>query len=261
MDFDFAQIDGIINARSLAIVGASQKPMKFGSSFTAAQLNFGFSGAVYLVNPHEEEIMEREVYPDLLSLPEAPDLVCLTIPAHSSMDVLRQCAQIGVKGVVMMAAGFSEIGDQGKVLEEEALSLAREGGFRIVGPNCFGLYNPRNRLTLLPGFDFSTTPGRTAFISQSGGFAAHVARQGKSLGIHFSAIVSYGNASDLNESDFLYYFGEDPETEVIAGYLEGARDGRRFFNALREAAVRKPVVLWKVGKSEPSRRAVISHTR
>ncbi len=260
MGFEFASIDAIINARSMAIVGASQKPKKFGASFTASQLAFGFSGPVYLVNPGEREIMGREVYPDLLSLPGAPDLVYLTIPAHSSMDVLRQCAEVGVKGVVIMAAGFREIGEKGKALEEEALRLARRGGFRIVGPNCFGLYNPRNRLTLLPGFDFSTEPGKTAFISQSGGYAAHVARQGKSLGIKFSAIVSYGNAADLNESDFLLYFGQDPQTEVIAGYLEGATQGRKFFAALREASSRKPVVLWKVGRCEPSRRAVVSHT-
>ena len=260
MGFEFAEIDAIINAGSMAIVGASQKPMKFGTSFTAAQLTFGFSGAVYLVNPSEEEIMGRDVYPDLLSLPETPDLVYLMIPAHLSMDVLRQCAQMGVKGVVIMAAGFRDIGEEGKALEKLALQLAREAGFRIIGPNCFGLYNPRNRLTLLPGFDFSTEPGKTAFISQSGGYAAHIGSQAQSLGIRFSAIVSYGNAADLNESDLLLYFGQDPQTDVIAGYLEGATDGRRFFEVLREVSSQKPVVLWKVGKTEQSRRAVASHT-
>jgi acyl-CoA synthetase (NDP forming) len=260
VEFNFDQIDAIINADSLAIVGASRNPAKFGASFTASQLTFGFEGPVYLVNPSEKEIMGREVYPDLQSLPETPDLVCLMIPAESSMDVLRECAKLRVKGVVIMAAGFSEIGDEGRVLEEEALRLAREGGFRIVGPNCFGLYNPRNGLTLLPGYDFSKEPGKTAFISQSGGLAAHMGRQGKSLGIRFSSIVSYGNGADLNESDLLRYFSCDPHTEIIAGYLEGARDGREFFSALREASSRKQVVLWKVGKGESSRRAVMSHT-
>jgi acyl-CoA synthetase (NDP forming) len=260
LEFDFEEIDALINARSLAIIGASGKPLKFGSLSTATQLAYGFTGPVYLVNPNETEIMGQKAYPDLKSLPEVPELVYITIPAHRSMEVLKDCAAIGVKGVIILASGFREIGEEGKALEEEALRLAREGGFRIIGPNCFGVYNPRNRLTLLPGHDFSTTPGNTAFISQSGGFSAHVGRLGKDLGIDFSAIISYGNGADLDESDFLLYFARDPQTEFIAGYLEGAKDGRRFFNALREAASRKTVVLWKVGKSEPSRRAVVSHT-
>ncbi|MBN2025244.1 MAG: CoA-binding protein [Actinobacteria bacterium] len=260
MHFDFAEIDAIINARSMAIVGASAKPVKFGSLFTASQLTYGFSGPVYLVNPGETEIMGREVYPDLASLPETPELVITTIPAHRSMDVLRDCAGMGVKGVIIMAAGFREIGEGGEEMEREALRLAREGGFRIVGPNCFGIYNPRNRLTLLPGHDFSYTPGDVAFISQSGGFSVHVGRQCKDLGIDFSAIVSYGNGADLDEIDLVRYFTQDPQTGIIAGYLEGTADGRRFQHALQEAASRKTVVLWKVGKSASSARAVVSHT-
>lgn len=260
MAFNFTEIDAIVNARSMAIVGASAKPIKFGSLFTASQLTYGFSGPVYLVNPGETEIMGREVYPDLRSLPEVPELVCLTIPAHASMDILRDCAGLGVKGVIIMAAGFREMGEEGEVLEREALRLAREGGFRIIGPNCFGIYNPRNRLTLLPGYDFSSTPGNVALISQSGGFSVHVGRQCKSLGVDFSAIISYGNGADLDETDLIRYFAADPQTEVIAGYLEGTSDGRLFMQALREAASRKTVVLWKVGKSASSARAVVSHT-
>jgi len=260
LPFNFEEIDAVINARSMAIVGASGKPVKFGSLFTASQLAYGFSGPVYLVNPSETEIMGREVYPDLRSLPEVPELVYLTIPAHRSMDILRDCADLGVKGVIIMASGFREMGEEGKALEEEALRLARKGGFRIVGPNCFGIYNPRNRLTLLPGHDFSETPGNVGFISQSGGFSVHVGRQCKSLGIDFSAIVSYGNGADLDETELIRYFTADPHTEVIAGYLEGAADGRLLLEALKEAAAKKTVVIWKVGKSASSARAVVSHT-
>ncbi|MBC7230960.1 MAG: CoA-binding protein [Actinobacteria bacterium] len=258
--FDFEEIDAIINARSLAIVGASAKPVKFGSLFTATQLTFGFKGPVWLVNPGEKEILGRPVYPDLRSLPEVPDLVYLTIPAHRSMDILEDCADLGVKGVIIMAAGFREAGGEGAALEAKALRLAREGGFRIVGPNCFGIYNPRNRLALLPGHDFSDRPGDVAYISQSGGFSVHVGRQCKSLGIDFSAIVSYGNGADLNEIELLRYFAADPQTSIIGAYLEGTTDGRLFAAALAEAASRKTVVIWKVGKSESSSRAVTSHT-
>ncbi len=260
MHYDFDEIDAVINARSLAIVGASAKPVKFGSLFTMSQLAYGFSGPVYLVNPGEEEIMGHKVYPDLASLPEVPELVYLTIPAHRSMDILRQCAELGVKGVIVMAAGFREIGEGGEALEKEALEIARGGGFRIVGPNCFGIYNPRNRLALLPGHDFSSTPGEVAFISQSGGFSVHVGRQCKSLGIDFSAIVSFGNGADLDETGLMRYFADDPQTSTIAAYLEGAADGRLFLQALQRACARKTVVLWKVGKSAPSARAVMSHT-
>ncbi|MGQ9475248.1 MAG: CoA-binding protein [Actinomycetota bacterium] len=260
MDFEFEEIDAIINARSLAIVGASVKPLKFGSLFTASQLTFGFSGPVYLVNPGEKEIMGHPCYPDLASLPEVPELVYIAIPAYRSLDILRKCARLRVKGVVLLAAGFREMGEEGAKLEREAVSIARSGGFRIIGPNCFGIYNPRNRLTLLPGHDFSDVPGEVAFISQSGGFSAHVARMAGDLGIHFSAVVSYGNGADLNEVDLLRYFARDPATQVISGYLEGASEGRRLYEALKEAASRKDVVMWKVGKSESSRRAAASHT-
>jgi len=260
LPFDFNEIDLIINARSLALVGASSAPFKFGSLMTMSQLTMGFDGPIYLVNPREKEIMGHEVYPDIRSLPEAPDLVYLTIPAHRSMDVLRECAEVGVRAVVMIAAGFKDIGESGKELEDEALELARTGGFRIIGPNCFGIYNPRNGLTLTPGYDFSKTPGDIAFISQSGSFSVHLTREAQSLGMGFSAVVSYGNASDINESDLLRYFARDPKTSYIAGYLEGVGDGRDFVEALSEATASKPVVLWKVGRAESSRRAVASHT-
>jgi acyl-CoA synthetase (NDP forming) len=258
--FSFEEIDAIINAGSLAIVGASSAPMKFGTLLTQSQLKMGFDGPVYLVNPRETEIMGLKVYPDLRSLPETPDIVYVAIPAHRAMDTLRDCAAMGVKGVIIIASGFREIGEKGSALEREALDIAREGGFRIIGPNCFGIYNPRNGLTVLPGHDFTRVPGDTAFISQSGGFSVHVARQAQSLGITFSAVVSYGNAADIDEADLVTYFSMDPETSVIAGYLEGAVRGREFFEALKQAAALKPVIIWKVGKGESSRRAVRSHT-
>jgi acyl-CoA synthetase (NDP forming) len=260
MGFDFTQIDEILNARSIAIVGASNSPMKFGGMLTASQLAMGFEGPVYLVNPKEHEIMGYRAYPDLLSLPQPPELVYIVIPANRSLEVLKECGQVGAKGVVLVSAGFRESGEDGKTLEQEAMRLALEGGFRIIGPNCFGIYNPRNRLTLLPGVDFSTTPGDVAFLSQSGGFSTHVARLGQSLGIRFSAVVSYGNGVDIDETDLLHYFARDPQTRFIGAYLEGVRDGRVFLEALKEAASRKQVVLWKVGKASPSQQAVMSHT-
>jgi acetate---CoA ligase (ADP-forming) subunit alpha len=258
--FDFEEMDAILNARSVAIVGASSNPMKFGGMMTASQLAMGFDGPIFLVNPNQEEILGHKAYPDLRSLPQAPELVYIGIPAHHSREALEECAEVGVKGVVMVASGFRETGEKGDALEKDALRLARQGGFRIIGPNCFGLYNPRNRLTLVPGHDFSTTLGDVAFLSQSGGLSAHIGRLGKSQAVDFSAIVSYGNGVDVNETDLLRYFARDPHTRVIAAYLEGVRDGRAFLEALKEATSKKTVVLWKVGKAESARRALMSHT-
>ncbi|MBU1670834.1 MAG: CoA-binding protein [Actinobacteria bacterium] len=258
--FDFRQMDSIINARSLAVVGASNSPAKFGYYYTRSQLEMDFDGDVFLVNPNEDEVFGVRAYPDLLSLPSRPDLVYLAIPAHLSIDVLRDCAAVGVRCVMMIASGFREIGEDGLRLEREALRIARRGGFRILGPNCFGIYNPRTRLTMLPGPDFSHEPGDVAFISQSGGFSAHVARMGKGLGVGFSAVVSYGNAADLDEIDLIRYFTRDPATAVISCYIEGTSSGHRFFEAVREAAVVKPVVVWKSGRGASAGRAVQTHT-
>lgn len=260
MSFDFEELDRIINAGSLAIVGASNTPMKFGTLFAASQSRMGFQGPMYFINPREKEILGQPVYPDLLSLPEAPELVYLTIPALRSIEVLEDCAELEVKGVVMLAAGFSESGEDGEALEKEALKLARRGGFRIIGPNCFGIYNPRNGLTMLPGYDFSRTPGEVAFFSQSGGFGVHVVREGLSLGLRFRAAVSYGNAADIDETDLIRYFALDEGTGIIAGYIEGVRRGREFASALKQAASAKPLVIWKVGGGGASQRAVVSHT-
>ncbi len=250
----------ILEARSLALVGASAKPFKFGSLFLSSLLRMGYEGRVYPIHEREREIMGLPAWPDLSSLPEVPELVYFTVPAHRCMEALRECAGLGVKAVVIMASGFREAGPEGERLEREALRLAAEGGFRIIGPNCFGIYNPSTRLTLLPGGDFSHEPGKLAFLSQSGGYAAHFGRMCMALGMGFSAIVSYGNGADLDECDLLEHFAGDGRTEIIAGYLEGARDGRRLYGVLREAAARKPVIVWKVGRSEAARRAAASHT-
>lgn len=253
-------LDAIINARSLAVVGASEKPMKFGSLFMKSQLHYGFKGKLYPVNPEKREIFGLPSYPSLAALPEAPDLVYIAIPAHRALDALEECAALRVKGVVILASGFREAGPEGLELEKKALELARRGGFRIIGPNCFGIYNPRNGLTLLPGHDFSREEGSLAFISQSGGYAAHVGRLGKDLGLKFRAIVSFGNACDVDEADLLDYFGRDEGTHAVACYLEGTKDGRRLFQVLKYIGSRKPVVVWKVGRAESSARAVASHT-
>lgn len=257
---EFEEIHRILNARSLAIVGASNSPEKFGYQIMQSNLTMGFKGPIYPVNRNASQVLGFKSYPSVADLPESPDVVYLTIPAHRSMDILKDCASRGTKCVVIIASGFREIGEERKRMEEEALKIAREGGFRIIGPNCFGIYNPRNCITMLPGHDLSKEFGDVAFISQSGGFAVQVARLGNSLGINFSAALSYGNAADIGECDLLRYFSDDPDTNIIGCYIEGTQNGTEFKRVIEETAAKKPLIVWKAGDTEVSRRAVLSHT-
>jgi len=215
--------------------------------------------AVYPVNPKYPEVLGLPCYPSLRAIPGVVDHVIVSIPAESALTLLDDCAAKGVKSVHFFTAGFSETGDAERAeLESAMLSKASAGGFRIIGPNCVGLFVPKSRLVATTGV--SLEPGPIAFISQSGGHAHDLPFHGGPRGLRFSKVVSYGNALDVDESELLQYFCEDPETEIIAVYIEGVRDGRRFQGALREAAARKPVAIYKGGTTEAGKRAAHSHT-
>jgi acyl-CoA synthetase (NDP forming) len=173
--------------------------------------------------------------------------------------LLDDCAAKGVKSVHFFTAGFSESGYTERAeLERAMLSKARSGGFRIIGPNCIGLFVPRSRLVNATGVPLE--PGPIAFISQSGGHAQNLPFYSAQRGLRFSKVVSYGNALDVDESELLEYFSQDPETEIIAAYIEGVKDGQRFRKALQEATARKPVVVYKGGTTEAGKRAAHGHT-
>ncbi len=215
--------------------------------------------AVYPVNPKHEEVLGLPCYPSLQAIPGVVDHVVVSIPAESALTLLDDCAAKGVKSVHFFTAGFSETGDaQRAELESALLSKANAGGFRIIGPNCGGLFVPKSRLVATTGVPLD--PGPIAFISQSGGHAHDLPFCGGPRGLRFSKVVSYGNALDVNESELLQYFSEDPETEIIAAYIEGVKDGRRFLRVLREAAARKPVAIYKGGMTEAGKRAAHGHT-
>jgi acyl-CoA synthetase (NDP forming) len=173
--------------------------------------------------------------------------------------LLDECAAKGVRSVHFFTAGFGESGFPERAeLEREMLRKARAGGFRIIGPNCVGLYVPKSRLMNTLGVPLE--PGPVAFISQSGGHANNLPADGGPRGLRFSKVVSYGNALDLDENELLAHLCQDPDTDVIAVYIEGVRDGRRFLGVLREAAARKPVVIYKGGRTEAGKRAAFGHT-
>lgn len=245
--------------KAIAIVGASDGNFSAGSYFMSYILDYGYAGPVYPVNPTKQVVHGLKAYPDLSSIPGQVDYVICCLPAPKILDLLAECPAKGVKVVHLFTARMSETGQQkGKDLEAEILQQARRMNVRLIGPNCMGVYHPRQGIGF--GYDMSKEPGTVGAVFQSGGASALLVRYGELQGLRFSKVISYGNALDLDESDFLRYLAHDDETEVIAAYFEGIKDGRRFFDALADAAHAKPVIAIKGGRSIAGTKSVASHT-
>ena len=250
-------LDIIFYPRSVALIGASREVDFYINTISASKLSEKF----FLVNPRYSEVLGLKCYPSILDIPEPVDYAIFAIPARIIPKVLEECGKKGVKVVHIYSSGFSETGlEEGKKLEEELLKMVKGGFTRLIGPNCFGVYCPGGGLTLLPGADFPRESGSVAFISQSGGLAERFCIYARSLGLRFSKVVSYGNALDINESDLLEYLIKDPETRIIAMYIESIKDSKRFMKLIKEAARVKPVVIWKGGLTEVGSKAAKSHT-
>jgi len=251
-------LNDILHPRSVALVGISSRPEEFTHMYLKGLIDFPFKGPIYPVNPKVTQIRDLQAYPSVMDIPGPVDYVFSLLPARLTPPLVEECVAKEVNVLAMFTSGFREKDEAGAAMEAEIVRIARKGGMRILGPNCLGLYCPAVGLGLRS--DFPREVGNVAFISQSGGNATDVIMMGKHLGIRFSKVISYGNASDLSESDFLEYLTEDPETEIIAAYIEGVKDGARFFRALTEAAAVKPVVVLKGGCSEGGNRAATAHT-
>ena len=252
-------LEYLFHPRSIAIVGVSSNPGNWGGGVWPRVLQeMGFAGDLYLVNPEFSQFRSMKVYPSLKDIPGSVDLVIVSVPAPAVPRVMEDCVTKGVKVAHIFSAGFRENGEEGARLEMEITKIAAKGGVRILGPNCMGVYHPAGGLSWRP--DFPRESGGLAFLSQSGFNSTNVLKQAEVRGIRFSKLISYGNACDLNETDFLEYLASDPETRVIAAYIEGVKDGQRFFRVLREVAKAKPVVLLKAGRTEAGWRASASHT-
>jgi acyl-CoA synthetase (NDP forming) len=250
----------IFHPRNIAIVGVSKEGLGFGAGICNSLRAIGYAGEIYLVNPKGGTWNGQTLYPRVEDIPGPFDLAIIAVAAQAVPAALELCRLKGAAGAAIVSSGFKELGTaEGIALEQEVVAIARRG-IRVVGPNCFGIYCPRSGLTVLPGPDLSRESGPVAFSSQSGGIAVDFANLGKSMGMRFSKMVSFGNGADLRETELLRYFGDDPETGVIGMYIEGVQDGDAFFPALKAAAARKPVVVHKGGLSDAGARAVQSHT-
>ncbi|MEM0372103.1 MAG: acetate--CoA ligase [Ignisphaera sp.] len=252
-------LEYLFKPKSVAIIGASREPGKVGHAILKNIIESGYKGEIYPVNPKADKILGLDVYKSVSEIPGDIDLAVIVVPAQVVLSTLEECGKKGVKHVVVITAGFKEVGGEGIEREKKLVEIAKKYGVRIVGPNCLGimdLYTPINA-------SFGPTPlrrGGIAFISQSGALLSAILDWSLKTGIGFSKIVSLGNKADLNESDFIEYLGEDPETKVILLYLESITDGRRFISIGASVSRKKPIILLKGGTTEAGAKAALSHT-
>lgn len=251
-------MDAIFRPRSIAIIGASDIIGKWGYRMVYRPLYSGFKGTIYPVNPNKSEVLGLKAYPSIGEVPGPVDLAVITTPAPSVPGILRQCTEAGVKGAVVITAGFAEVGDEGRRLEEEISDISENKGIRFVGPNCMGIWSAAVNLNLC--FGRPPAKGPIAFISQSGTFGVSMAQEATVRGYGLSKFISIGNQADLQVADYLQYLAEDEDSRVITLYLEGLKDGDRFFDAAKKTVAKKPIVVYKAGHSEAAARAAISHT-
>lgn len=250
----------MFSPRSIAVVGASATQGKVGHDILSNLLIQGYKGRVFAVNPKATAILGCPSYPSMAALPEPADMAVVAIPAAGVPQVLRECAAAGTKNVVVITAGFKETGaEEGAALEREVAGIAEEHALRVIGPNCLGILRPS--IGLNASFAKNVPPaGNVALISQSGSTAVAIMDQSPHLGIGFSTVLSIGNKTVLSEIDYLELCADDPETTVIALYLESVEEGGRFLEAAARVARTKPVVLIRAGTTEQGRRAAQSHT-
>ena len=253
-------LEFLFHPNSVALVGiTTAKTWHWTLTFLEGLLEIGFDRPLYLVNPKGGEIKGHKVYASLKDVPGNVDYVIGLVNAQIAPKLVEECAEKGVRAIHFCTAGFSETGEEPRIkLESELAEIARKKGIRILGPNCMGIYCPKSRLSFSPAFPRESGP--VGVISQSGGNSIYLVRQAALRGVRFSKVISYGNACDINESDLLEYLAHDVDTKIIALYIEGIKDGKRFRRALEQATKEKTVVLLKGGTTEGGARAVAGHT-
>ena len=259
----YDELKPLFSPKTIAVIGASEKEGSLGRAIMNNLLSIKFPGKIYPINIKGDTCFGLKMYRSVLDVDGKIDLAIIIIPARAVPTVLEECVKKGVKSAIIISAGFSEAGEEGKKLEEKVLSIAREGNIRVLGPNCLGIYNPRSKIDLIfnpPDRQQKPGPGKIAFLSQSGAFGAAILDFMAEENIGISSFVSYGNAMDITESTLLEYFAEDPETSVITMYIEGVKDGRAFVEVAKRVVPKKPIIVLKAGRTEAGARAAKSHT-
>jgi acyl-CoA synthetase (NDP forming) len=250
--------DKLFAPAAVAVIGASNTPGSWGANTMKGLLSTG-DQRVYPVNPHAGEIMGLKAFRSVLDIPDPVDLAVIVVPEKLVPIVLRECVAKGIKAAVIITSGFGETGEHGQEMEAGLAAIAREGGLRFIGPNSMGHADARSQLTTF-GQAGKMPLGPVAVLSQSGSTCLKIVRSLEASGVASSKFVSTGNEASLRMEDYLEYLAGDEDTGVIAAYIEGLREGRRFLKLAREITVRKPIVVVKVGGTPESSRAVVSHT-
>lgn len=252
-------LDAIFQPRNVAVIGATETAGTVGRTVLWNLISSPFGGTVYPVNPKRPSVLGIKAYPTILDVPDKVDLAVIVTPATAAPGVMAQCVDAGVKGVIIISAGFKETGPAGVELERQVLEQARRGGIRVIGPNCLGVMNCHNGLNAT----FATTiarPGNIGFISQSGALCTAVLDWSLRENVGFTSFVSIGSMLDVGWGDLIYYLGDDPRTNAIVIYMETIGDARAFISAAREVALTKPIIIIKPGRTEGAAKAAASHT-
>ncbi|MEM8612846.1 MAG: bifunctional acetate--CoA ligase family protein/GNAT family N-acetyltransferase [Cyanobacteria bacterium P01_H01_bin.105] len=257
--YGYQPLSPFFSPQTVAVIGATERPGSVGRTLIWNLISSSFGGTVFPVHPTRTNVLGIKAYPTIKDIPETVDLAIIAIPAQSVPAVIEQCGLAGVKGVIILSAGFREIGAAGVALEETVLATARRHQIRILGPNCLGLMSPNSGLNAT----FAGTmarPGSVGFISQSGALCTSILDWSLRENVGFSAFVSIGSMLDIDWGDLIYYLGDDPATHSIVIYMETIGDARSFLSAAREVALSKPIIVIKSGRTQRAAQAAASHT-
>jgi acetyltransferase len=252
-------LDAIFAPATVAVIGATDKNGSVGKTILWNLLSSPFGGTVFPINPKRSSVLGIKSYPNISGVPERVDLAIIVTPASTVPDIIKECVEAGVKGAIVISAGFKELGPSGVELEQQILAHVRRGGMRLIGPNCLGVMSPLTGLNAT--FAQATArPGNVGFISQSGALCTAILDWSLREMIGFSSFISVGSMLDVGWGDLIYYLGEDRKTQSIVIYMESVGDARSFLSAAREVALSKPIIIIKAGRTEAAARAATSHT-
>ncbi|MEM2111456.1 MAG: acetate--CoA ligase, partial [Candidatus Bathyarchaeia archaeon] len=253
------KLEAFFQPKSVAVIGASREPEKVGHRIFKNLIDSNFPGLLYPINPNIDELLGHKCYRKITEVPEDVDLAVIVVPAKIVTTVAEECGQKGVKGIVVISAGFSETGREGALLERNLLSICKKYNMRMQGPNCLGIINTQSRLNASFA-SANPSPGNISFVSQSGALGSAILNWALQNNVGFTSFISLGNEADLTAADFLEALAEDEQTKCIGLYIEGVKDGERFISTARNVTKKKPVIVLKAGITDVGMRAVSSHT-
>jgi acetyltransferase len=259
LHYESQALDAVFAPKNVAVIGATETTGSVGRTVLWNLISSPFGGAVFPVNPKRPNVLGIKAYPNVSEVPEQVDLAVITTPAQTVPNIIKECVDVGVKGAIVISAGFKETGPEGAELERQIMEHARRGRMRIIGPNCLGVMSPISGLNATFASKMAR-PGSVGFISQSGALCTAVLDWSRQENVGFSAFVSIGSMLDVGWGDLIYYLGDDPRTESIVMYMETIGDARAFLSAAREVALTKPIIVIKPGRTAGAAKAAASHT-